>query len=115
MLEIHFLNPFQSGFRPGDSTVNQLVFIVHKIYEALEEGKEVRMVFLDISKAFDKVWHKGLLRRLESLGVRDPLLKWIKSYLSKRKQRVIIDGQSSDWMQIEAGVPQGSVLGPLLF
>ena len=115
LLEIHFLNPFQSGFRPGDSTVNQLVFIVHKIYEALEEGKEVRMVFLDISKAFDKVWHKGLLRRLESLGVRDPLLKWIKSYLSKRKQRVIIDGQSSDWMQIEAGVPQGSVLGPLLF
>ena len=64
LLEIHFLN-FQSGFRLGDSTVNQLVFIVHKIYEALEEGKEVRMVFLDISKAFDKVWHKGLLRRLE--------------------------------------------------
>ena len=80
LLEIHFLNPFQSGFRPGDSTVNQLVFIVHKIYEALEEGKEVRMVFLDISKAFDKVWHKGFLRRLESLGVRDPLLIWIKSY-----------------------------------
>ena len=100
MLKIHFLNPFQSGFRPGDSTVNQLVFVVHKIYKALEEGKEVRMVFLDISKAFDKVWHKGLLRRLESLGVRDPLLKWIKSYLSERKQRVIIDGQSSDWMQI---------------
>jgi hypothetical protein len=49
------------------------------------------------------------------LGVRDPLLKWIKSYLSERKQRVKIDGQSSDWMQIEAGVPQGSVLGPLLF
>jgi hypothetical protein len=70
-LEIHSLNPFQSGFRPGDSKVNQLVFIIHKIYEALEQGKEVRMVFLDISKAFDKVWHKGLLRKLESLGVRD--------------------------------------------
>lgn len=115
LLEIHFLSPFQSGFRPGDSTVNQLVFMVHKIYEALELGKEIRMVFLDISKAFDKVWHKGLLRKLESLGVRDPLLKWIKSYLTGRKQRVIIDGQSSDWKQIEAGVPQGSVLGPLLF
>ena len=115
LLEIHFLNPFQSGFRPGDSTVNQLVFIVHKIYEALEQGKEVRMVSLDISKAFDKVWHKGLLYKLESLGVRDPVLKWIKSYLTGRKQRVIIDGQSSDWREIEAGVPQGSVLGPLLF
>ena len=85
MLEIHFLNSLQSVFRPGDSTVNQLVFIVHKIYEALEQGKEVRMVFLDISKAFDKVWQKGLLYKLESLGVRDPLLKWIKSYLTGRK------------------------------
>jgi hypothetical protein len=115
LLEIQFLNRFQSGFRPGDSTVNQLILIVHKIYEALESGKEVRMVFLDISKAFDKVWHRGLIYKLELLGVEDPLLKWIKSYLFGRKQRVIIDGQSSDWNEIEAGVPQGSVLGPLLF
>jgi hypothetical protein len=61
LLDINFLNPFQSGFRPGDTTVNQLILITHKIYEALEQSKEVRMVFLDISKAFDKVWHKGLL------------------------------------------------------
>jgi hypothetical protein len=94
---------------------NQLVFIVHKIYEALEQGKEVCMIFLDISKAFDKVWHKGLLGKLESVGVRDPLLKWIRSYLSDSMQHVIIDGQSSDWDWVEAGVPQGSVLGPLLF
>jgi hypothetical protein len=58
LLEINFLNPFQSGFRPGYSTVNQLIFIVYKIHEALELGKEVRMVSLDISKAFDTVWHK---------------------------------------------------------
>jgi hypothetical protein len=115
LLEIYFLNPFQSGFRPGDSTVNQLILIVHKIYEALEQGKEARMIFLDISKAFDKVWHKALLRKLESLGVRDPLLKWINSYLSGRMQRQIIDGRSSDWDPVEAGVPKGSVLGPLPF
>lgn len=115
LLEIHFFSPFQSGFRPGDSTVNQLVLIVHKIYEALEQGKEVRMVYLDMSKAFDRVWHKGLLFKLESLGVRDPLLSWIRSYLTNRKQRVVIDGQSSNWREMEAGVPQGSVLGPLLF
>jgi hypothetical protein len=78
LLEIQFLNRFQSGFRPGDSTVNQLILIVHKIYEALESGKEVRMVFLDISKAFDKVWHKGRIYNLELLGVEDPLLKWFK-------------------------------------
>ena len=115
MLEIKFLTPFQSGFRPGDSITNQLILITHKIYEALQQGKEVRTVFLDISKAFDKVWHRGILLKLERLGVRDPLLKWFRSYLIGRKQRVIIDGQSSDWRQIEAGVPQGSVLGPLLF
>ena len=61
LLEINFLNPLHSGFRPGDSTVNQLTCLFHKIYDALERGREVRIVFLDISKAFDKVWHKGLL------------------------------------------------------
>jgi hypothetical protein len=74
LLEIIFLNDFQSGFRAGESTVNQLTYIVHKIYEAPEMGKEVCMVFLDFSKAFDKVWHKGLLYKLKSLGVKDPLL-----------------------------------------
>ena len=63
LMEIGFLYKFQSGFRPGDTTINQLIFLVHKIYEALEGGKEVRAVFLDISKAFDKVWHAGLVRK----------------------------------------------------
>ena len=75
----------------------------------------MRMVFLDLSKAFDKVWHKGLLYKLKALRIRDPLLSWFKSYLSGRKQRVVINGQSSVWNEILAGVPKGSVLGPLLF
>ena len=73
------------------------------------------MVFLNISKAFDKVWHKGLLYKLKSVGIRGALLSWFESYLSNRQQRVVLDGQSSDWRQTEAGVPQGSVLGPMLF
>ena len=106
---------FQSGFRSGDSTVMQLSYIVHKIYKALEKGREVRAVFLDISKAFDRVWHRGLLAKLKSLGVNGPMLIWFESYLSDRKQRVVIDGECSDWQNIQAGIPQGSVLGPLLF
>jgi hypothetical protein len=66
------------------------MYIVHTIYHVLEQGKEVRMVFLDISKAFDKVWHKGLLYKLVVFGIQDPLLSWLKSYLSNRKQRVVI-------------------------
>jgi hypothetical protein len=81
--KLDFLMIFSpSGFRPGDSTVNQLTYIVHKIYEPLEMGKEVLMVFSDFSKAFDKVWHKGLLYKLKSLEVTDPLLSWFCSYLS---------------------------------
>ena len=71
------------------------------------------MVFLNISKAFDKVWHTSLLYKLEANGVRDPLLSWFCS--SDHKQWVVIYGQSSDWIGINSGVPQGSVLGPLLF
>ena len=74
----------------------------------------VVMVFLDISKAFDKVWHKGLLFKLERLGIKDPLPSWFGSYLTNRKQRVVIDGTMSDWKYVQAGVPLGSVLGPLL-
>ena len=110
-----FFYRFQSGFRPGDSTVMQLIFVVNKIYQALEKGNEVRAVFLDISKAFDNVWHKGLLAKLKSTGINGPLLQWFESYLTERYQRVTIEGTSSDWARIEAGVPQGPVLGPLLF
>ena len=93
----------------------QLVYIVHEIYEALEEGSEMRAIFLDISKAFDRVWHRGLIAKLRTIGVEGILLNWFISYFSCRKQRVIIEEVHSDWRNIEAGVPQGSVLGPLLF
>ena len=85
-----FFYKFQSGFRPWDSTLMQLVNIVHEIYEALEEGSEMRTVFLDISKAFDRVWHCCLIVKLRSIGVERTLFNWLLSYLSCHKQRVII-------------------------
>ena len=77
--------------------------------------KEIRVVFLDIRKAFDKVWHQGIIYKLSLCGIKGNLLKWFGSYLKDRLQRVVINGQYSDWANLNAGVPQGSVLGPLLF
>ena len=113
----NLLSVHQSGFRPGDSCVHQLISIVHEIYSAFDANPslEVRGVFLDISKAFDRVWHKGLLYKLKCMGINGNLLKLVESFLSNRYQRVVLSGQASSWAEIRAGVPQGSILGPLFF
>ena len=82
----------QPGFRPGDSVTNQLIFLVDKIHSSLDINLEVRSVFLDMSKAFDKVWHEGLLFKLRQNGINGKLINLLKSYLSNRKQRVHING-----------------------
>ena len=105
----------QSGFRPGDSTTNQLLYLVDEIHQGFDSAEcfEVRTVFLDISKAFDKVWHDVLIFKLKQNGISGSLLKLFRNYLSNRKQCVVLNGSSSDYSGIESGVPQGSVIGPL--
>ena len=88
-LDNNILTSFQSGFSLGDSTVNQLTYLYDTFCHALDSGKEIRVVFCDISKAFDRVWHSGLIHKLKAAGVTGNLLQWFISYLENRKQRVI--------------------------
>ena len=110
-------SPCQSGFREGDSCISQLLSITHDIFQAFDANPplDTRAVFLDISKAFDRVWHEGLILKLKSYGISGSLLSLLQNFLANRYQRVVLNGQTSEWRQIEAGVPQGSILGPLFF
>ena len=97
-IENDLISQNQSGFKPGDSCINQLISITHEIYQS-----------------FEKVWHEGLIYKLKQNGVKGNLLETLTNVLNDRKQRVFLNGQHSKWANIEACVPQGSILGPLLF
>ena len=107
----------QSSFRKGVSCISQLLSITHDTLKNFDANPplDTRGIFLDISKAFDRVWHQGLIFKLQSYGISGPLLRLLENFLSERLQRVVLNGQASNWKQISAGVPQGSILGPLLF
>ena len=105
----------QSGFKPGDSWIIQHLLITLGIHTSFDERYEVRAIFLDISKVFDKVWHEGLIFKLEHNGISGKLLRLAKDFLSDRKQHVVLNGQCSFWMDVQAGVPQGSTLGLKLY
>ena len=105
----------QFGFRKNNSTIDALIKITDKIRESIDKGKYGCGIFIDLRKAFDTVNHNILLLKMEHYGVRGPSLQWFRFYLSERKQYVYINGECSELKQISCGVPQGLVLGPLLF
>ena len=107
------LSNFQWGFQAGKSTVTALLETTHNWLQLMEEGHEVGAVFFDLKKAFDSVPHRALLQKLETIGVNKLLLKWLHSYLTNRKQQVVVNGATSTPANVLSGVPQGSVIGPL--
>ena len=116
-LEDHeILTDLQHGFRSGRSCETQLITTFHDIASAYnKKGSQIDIAVLDFSKAFDTVPHDGLLSKLKHYGIDDKIWLWISNFLKQRKQRVVVDGIQSDLVTVDSGVPQGTVLGPILF
>ena len=105
----------QHGFRSKHSTESQLIITTHELAQSLNNKLQVDMIIMDFSKAFDTVPHNRLLNKLNRYGIRNKTHNWISNFLKYRKQRVVFGGEHSTWTQVIPGVPQGTVLGPLLF
>ena len=99
-IESHHISTNQSGFKPGDSCIYQLLSVTRVIYALLDEGYEARVVFLDISKAFDKVWHVDLIFKLKQNVSSGKMLRLIKDFLSGRNKHIVLNGQCSSWMDV---------------
>ena len=111
--EKKILTDCQHGFRPRRGCEPQLITLVHELTQKLEKGIQTDMAILDFSKAFDRVPHQRLLKKIHHYGIRGRTHAWIKDFLSNREQRVVVDGDVSETGPVISGVHQGTVLGPI--
>ena len=105
----------QHGFRGKRSCESQLIELMDELTKNIDQGYQTDVIVLEFAKAFDRVNHSLLCEKIKSYGITGKTNDWIKSFLSERKQKVVIDGESSETINVRSGVPQGSVLGPCLF